>query len=175
MGIALNPAAPAALFAEIFREEHRKVRDLLLDLIRAFRDRDRARAGSLLEETAALLGPHFRYEEEALYPALVGIFGSDYVQHLLGEHDRAIGAAVRVLELAGRDPLTRDDVAEAIYLVRGILPHVSDCEGLSLIVEVLDTEEVQSILDARELSLRAGLDLLRWSSEVRRRPIVLPE
>lgn len=64
-------------FARIFRDEHRKVRDTLLDLIGAFRDRDRTSIRYLLNQTAVCTGPHFRYEEESLYPALTGIYGLD--------------------------------------------------------------------------------------------------
>lgn len=49
------------------------------------------------------------------------------------------------------------------------MPHVSDCDGLSIMVERLPTEKVQSILDARDHSLRAGLDLLQWAKQVRTR------
>ncbi len=161
-------------FTETFRDEHRQIRDVLLDLIPAFERRDRSRLGALLTETAALVGPHFRYEEEALYPALVEIFGEGYIEQLYGDHDRAIGAAVRLVELAGSDPLADEDVSEAIRLIRGILPHVSDCDGLSIMVEVLDQVKVQCIFGAREGSLRQGLDLLRWADEVRDRPVVVP-
>lgn len=166
--------ALAEEFTTIFRDEHRTVRDALLDLIRAFQDRDKARVRSLLDQAARFVGPHFRYEEEALYPALVEIFGDEYIERLFQEHDSAIGAAGRLVELAGRDPLTDEEVAEATRLLRGILPHVSDCDGLSIMVEVLGEGKVQSILAARERSLLAGLDLLSWAGEVRGRPIVAP-
>lgn len=42
-------------------------------------------------------------------------------------------------------------------------------------VERLPEDKVQSILDAREQSLREGLDLVRWSGEVRTRPAVAPK
>lgn len=64
-------------FTQVFREEHRSVRDTLLDLIRAFEDRDKRRISLLLHQTARLTGPHFRYEEEALYPGLTELFGFD--------------------------------------------------------------------------------------------------
>ncbi len=117
-------------FSQMFRDEHRKVRDALLDLITAFTARDTTRAKSLLGQIAALTGPHFRYEEESLYPSLVTIFGSEYVEQLLGDHDRVIGSAHKLVELAGKPSLTDADVAAAVRLVRGILPHVSDCDGL---------------------------------------------
>lgn len=156
-------------FTEIFRQEHRQVRDLLLDLIAAFEGRDLPRVRDLLGRVAALTGPHFRYEEEALYPALTGIFGAGYIAELFRAHDRAIAGARRLVELAGKADLTEDEVAEAVGLVRGILPHVSDCDGLSIMVERLPEASVQAILDRREAALAAGLDLLRWAGTVRRR------
>jgi len=38
-------------FTQIFREEHRSVRDTLLDLIRAFGDRDKRRINLLLHSS----------------------------------------------------------------------------------------------------------------------------
>jgi len=157
-------------FSRVFREEHRRVRDLLLELIEAFEGRDVLRIRSLLGEIAGLTGPHFRYEEEALYPALVQIFGSPYIDRLYRDHDAAIAAAKRLVELAGSDELDPGEVSEAVQLVRGILPHVTDCDGLSIMVEVLPAESVRSIFAARDRSLGEGLDLLRWAQEVRGRP-----
>jgi hypothetical protein len=162
---------PLDTFAASFREEHRTVRDLLLELVRAFEARDLARAGALLGEVAAVTGPHFRYEEESLYPALEPIFGADYVDELLRDHDYAIASARRLVELAGQDVLAEDDVVEAVRLVRGILPHVSDCEGLTIMVELLPDASVESIVETREAAREDGLDLLTWAAEVRGRPI----
>jgi hypothetical protein len=157
-------------FSQIFREEHRQVRDLLLALIQAFRERDLDRIWDLLGQGAAFIGPHFRYEEEALYPALVGVYGEDYIEQLLREHDGAIRSSGRLMALADQPSLSADDVAEATGIIRGILPHVSDCDGLSIMAETLPDEQVQTILDARERSLAAGLDLFQWVQQVRARP-----
>jgi len=105
-----------------------------------------------------------------MYPSLAGIFGQPYIEKLLSDHDGAIAGARRLVELAGSEKLRDEEVAEADNLIRGILPHVSDCEGLSLMVERLPDDRVESILDARAGALRAGLDLLRWASEIRARP-----
>ncbi len=158
-------------FTQIFREEHRSVRDTLLDLIRAFGDRDKRRINLLLHQTAALTGPHFRYEEEALYPGLVEIFGEEYVEKLMRDHDQAIGRAKILVELAGKEQLTDDEVTKATRIIRTILPHVSDCDGLSIMVERLPESKVRSVLEARDRSREAGLDLLQWADQVRNRPI----
>jgi len=99
-------------FARTFRDEHRLVRDTLLDLIHAFQDRDRERIQDLMNKTAEYTGPHFRYEEEALYPGLVGLYGESYIESLLEDHDGAIASARRLVELAGQPELTDADVQE---------------------------------------------------------------
>src|SRR5579884_900069 len=166
MTSAPAPAASFAEFAALFHEEHRAVRDLLLALADAFESRDLPRARALLAAT----GPHFRYEEEALYPALVPVFGDAYVEQLFADHDLAIASARRLAELAGRQELTDAEAAEAVRLVRGILPHVSDCEGLSIMVELLPQAAVETLLAARAAARAAGLDLLAWAAAVRGRP-----
>ena len=156
-------------FTETFRAEHRQVRDGLLELIEAFEAGDQVRARALLGHIAALTGPHFRYEEEALYPALVGIFEAAYVESLLQAHDGAIAGARRLVALASAAALPEEQVREAVHLIRNILPHVSDCDGLSIMTERLPQERVQAVLDARERSLGEGLDLLQWAAQVRSR------
>lgn len=159
-------------FSQTFRNEHRQIRDALLELIGAFQERDKPRIKSLLDRIATYTGPHFRYEEEALYPALVEIFGPEYIEELLGDHDRAIGTAKRLLQLAEKESLSDEDIAEATKLIRSILPHVSDCDGLSIMVERLPEEKVEQILQRRDQSLRAGLNLLQWAEQIRKRPTI---
>jgi hypothetical protein len=161
-------------FSQVFRDEHRQIRDTLLDLIVAFQERDKARIQKLLQQTATCTGPHFRYEEEALYPSLVEFFGEDYIEKLLQAHDQAIGTAGKLVELAGKEQLNNEDVTEATRLIRGVLPHVSDCEGLSIMVERLPEEKVSAILAARDHADQAGLDLIQWAEQVRTRPSVAP-
>lgn len=157
-------------FSTIFRDEHRAVRDALLELLEAFEQRSCEQAMDRLQYIAALTGPHFRYEEETMYPALVPTFGTAYVRRLYVDHDGAIASAKRLVELASQDELSDDDVTEAVALVRAILPHVSDCDGLSLMVERLSDDDVQAILDARDRCNEAGFDLLSWDEKVRTEP-----
>jgi len=158
-------------FSTIFADEHRRVRDLLLDLVALFQVGDQARARATLAELAAVSGPHFRYEEESLYPALVPLFGDDYIEKLFGDHDGVIASARHLVELAAADRLTPDEVADAVRLVRSMLPHVSDCDGLTIMVEVLPPGAVESVLGARDAAREENLDLLSWASAVRSRPV----
>jgi hemerythrin HHE cation binding domain-containing protein len=115
-------------FTRIFRQERRQVRDTLLDLVQAFQKRDRDRIASLLTQAAVYTGPHFSYDEESLYPLLEEIFGREYIEKQLCDHDRVIGTAKKLIELAGKDRLTNDDVAT----VRGTRDRLQKT-GLNLI------------------------------------------
>ena len=162
--------SPFERFAAVFREEHRVVRDLLLDLVDAYENGNPVRARKVLTEVARITGPHFRYEEETLYPALVPVFGAEYIEKLLGDHDFAIASARRLVELTDGRRLSEQETSEAVRLTRGILPHVSDCEGLTIMVELFPGPAVESVLDARERAREEGLDLLTWARDVRTRP-----
>jgi hypothetical protein len=162
--------SPFERFAAVFREEHRVVRDLLLDLVDACESGNSVRARKVLTEVARITGPHFRYEEETLYPALVPVFGAEYIEKLLGDHDFAIASARRLVELTDGHGLSEEEQTRAVRLTRGILPHVSDCEGLTIMVELFPGPAVESVLDARERAREEGLDLLTWARDVRTRP-----
>ncbi|WP_051713121.1 hemerythrin domain-containing protein [Spirillospora albida] len=158
-------------FTDIFRTEHRAVRDLLLDLVEGFRARDAERVRGLITAIDSAMGPHFRYEEEAMYPRLVAIFGEAYVDKLLADHDGAVLNVREIYELAGKEALTEADAERGVELTRQILPHVSDCDGLSIMVETLPDETVDTILSTRRSARGAGLSLLDWAATDRERRV----
>ncbi len=157
-------------FSRIFREEHRCLRDILLSLQCAFKDRNQVRISSLIADFVISAGPHFRYEEEALHPALSEIYGENLSEKLLGEHDLVIRAVRGLAELGGKRPLADEHIAEASRLTWSILNHIIECDGLALMVERLGEETLRSILDARDRCRRESLDLLQWGSMMRKRP-----
>ena len=155
----------------MFRQEHREIRDAILDLIEASRRDDPSEARRLVTRLAMLTGPHFRYEEECMYPALVGFFGPEYVEGLCAEHDAAIGAARLLAELVGRDAPTGADREAIRVLARGLLPHVSDCEGLSIMVEAPPRAGGGADPGPAAPYPGPGPRLLRWADEARLAPL----
>jgi hypothetical protein len=156
-------------FTDVFRAEHRQVRDLVLELVGAFHERDIEWALTLGIAVATATGPHFQYEEEAMYPELRDIFGEAYVARLLAHHDGAIRNVREVLGLARQATLTEEQAERGARLAREILPQVSDCEGLTIMVETLPDELISQILAARNAALGANLDLLTWADTQRPR------
>lgn len=164
-------------FTETFHAEHREVRDLLLALIDAFKSGDSTNIRKLVQALSAAIGPHFRYEEEAMYPGLLRVFGADYMDKLLSDHDDTIRNIRELAELAelamlnDLEEIGENQAAWGIELVREILPHVSDCDGLSLMVETLPEDDVVHILATRDVVMETNVDLLTWAGTLRARRV----
>lgn len=156
-------------FTEVFREEHRQMRDMLLGLMDAIEANDIEAVRQGVGEMAAHAGPHFHYEEQVLYPAVAEIYGADYVERLGAEHDAALEAVQDLVELAETEEITPEQAEYGLELVRRLLPHVSDRDGLAVIVEVLPEETVQKIVHAREKSRRSGKTLLKLAQGKKKR------
>ncbi len=155
-----------------FRNEHRIIRDLLLDMITSFLEKDMQKAGDLLGELNKMAGPHFRYEEEALYPSLVSIFGEHYINKLLTDHDLAIARAEKLKSLIEKTNPLEEDYLECLDLVRALLPHISDCEGLTIMVEKLPESKVDFIIQAMDSALTKNVPLLEWAANTRGRKLL---
>lgn len=158
---------PYDQFREFFLNEHRVTRDALLELGSAFTERNRATVAKLLEAIVKGTGPHFRFEEESLYPMLVPFFGKPYVRELLRAHDGAIQTARDLAKISSKEQWSDDDVARGVSGAQSILPHVSDCDGLSIMVEKMPESQIEKIISTHERAYQANLDLLAWADQVR--------
>lgn len=159
-------------FTEAFREEHRQMRDMLLGLMDAIEASDLEAVRQGIDEMAAHAGPHFHFEEQVLYPALAEIYGDGYVERLAAEHDAALDAVQELAELAEAEKITPEQAGYGLELVRRLLPHVSDRDGLAVIIEVLPDKTVQEIVRGREKSKRSGKTLLELArGKTKGRPV----
>ncbi|GMR04547.1 MAG: hypothetical protein BMS9Abin23_0445 [Thermodesulfobacteriota bacterium] len=153
---------------EEFREDHRKVRDAILDITQAIKEKDLARAREILGQLDTLTGPHFRYEEEYLYPALRTFLG-EYVDQLISEHDNIVETAKVCAELLSKDTLTDQESEDAQRAAMALLIHVSNCDGLAILSERFSAEELdnlaQRFLEARE----KNVPLLEWADTIRKK------
>lgn len=149
-----------------FREDHRKVRDGLLEIIKALREKDVVKARQILGNLNVLVGPHFRYEEETLYPALRTLLG-EYVDQLLKEHDGVINTARACAALLEKDSLSDQEAAEAANAARALLVHVSNCDGLAILSERLTSEELDNLGTKFASARAAGVPLLDWAATIR--------
>jgi len=151
-----------------FREDHRKVRDGLLELASAAEKGDLIQARKSLNQIDALVGPHFRYEEEALYPALREYLG-EYIDRLLAEHDEAIKTAQTAATLLAKPSLTSEEGRAAASAARALLVHVSNCDGLNILVERFSTQQLEHLAAQFAQARQANVPLLEWADQIRQR------
>ena len=151
-----------------FREDHRKVRDGLLDLIKAVESKNIIEARQILGNLNTLVGPHFRYEEEALYPALK-VFLGEYVDQLLSEHNGVINTALACAELLQKDVLTDKEAKDAAGAAKVLLIHVSNCDGLAILSERVKQKELDDLGKKFAAAREAGISLLDWARDIRKR------
>lgn len=149
-----------------FREDHRKVRDGLLELMEALQSKDVVKARKILDKINVLVGPHFRYEEEVLYPTL-RVFLGEYVDQLLTEHDGVIATARSCAGLLKKDSLTGEEAKQAVSAARTLLIHVSNCDGLSILSERLNKKEIDTLSEKLAAARKAGVPLLDWAETIR--------
>jgi len=150
-----------------FREDHRDVRDGLLDIISALEAKDVPKARDVLGKLNTLVGPHFRFEEEALYPTL-RVFLGEYVDELLKEHDGVIETARTCAKLLEKDSLTDAEAKEAARAARALLIHVSNCDGLAILSERLKKAQLDELGVRFESARKAGVPLLDWADTIRK-------
>lgn len=151
-----------------FREDHRKVRDGILEIIDALKNKDVILARKILGNINVLVGPHFRYEEEALYPTL-RVFLGEYVDQLLSEHNGVIDTAKACAGLLKKDALTDEEAKSAADAARALLVHVSNCDGLAILSERLSAKELKELGDKFAASREAGVSLLDWADKIRKK------
>jgi len=155
---------------ETFQEEHRQTRDKCLELSDAIEAGDLDRAEQLVADIDRAAGPHFQYEEDALYPALIPFFGEEKVKELVAEHDEAIEAAETLAELTSQESLTEAEKQEALRALPDIMVHVSDCDGLTVYLEKADEAVFEEIAESMEEANEQGLTLTEYDETVRPSP-----
>ena len=150
-----------------FREDHRKVRDGLLDLASAAEAGNVAKARDILGQIDKAVGPHFRYEEETLYPSLREFLG-DYVDSLVEEHDGVVETAKTAARLLAQPSLSPDERKTVAKAARSLLVHVSNCDGLNILAERLSKKKLDELGEHLAKSRAQGVPLLLWADTIRK-------
>ncbi len=150
-----------------FRNDHRKVRDALLEITAAIKAKDMDKARSILGQLNELTGPHFRYEEEYLYPMMKEYLG-EYVDQLLSEHNNVIETAKVCSALLAKDELTDAESEDAQKAAMAMLIHVSNCDGLAILSERIEQKELDALGDRFMEAREKGIGLLEWADTIRK-------
>lgn len=152
-----------------FRNDHRQIRDLVMNSIEMINQNRSDKANILLEELNQVAGPHFRFEEESLYPELIPIYGGEYINKLYTDHDLAIARFKKLRSIMTKEELSEEERRSVSSLLRGMLPHLSDCEGLTIMVELFDKKKIDHIFRSMIKARKEQTSLMNWAESERGR------
>jgi hemerythrin len=151
-------------------DDHKIVRDTLLEMVDTIRNKNVTKAFELLINLDKIGGPHFRAEEETMYPELKKFFGDQYYEKILTEHDTVINAAKKIAETLGKGSLTDQDAQQLIKIIQNeIMPHPITCSGLEILLERLTPAELNTIAENLAAARKADIPLLEWADSIRAR------
>jgi hypothetical protein len=149
-------------FLGAFKEDHKIILNNLLSLKDAVKRKDTKNAASLVVFLDDIMGPHFRVEEEALYPMLTEYFGEDNVERLLEEHTLATDAMNEFKHNIGSERYMVEHGEDTLKKLQGFFLHVTSCDGLSIIIEKFSDDQKKN-LDAHLAKVREeGIPLTVW-------------
>lgn len=132
-------------FLEAFKEEHKIIFNNLLSLKDAVERKDTEDAENLVRFLDEIMGPHFRVEEEALYPMLAEYFGEDSVEHLLEEHTMATEAMNEFKHNIGNKQYMVERGEDTLKKLQGFFLHVTSRGGLSIIIEKFSDRQKRNL------------------------------
>ncbi len=153
-------------FLEAFKEDHKIILDKLLNLKDAVKRKETKDAENLVKFLDNIMGPHFRVEEEALYPMLTEYFGEDNVERLLEEHTMATEAMNEFKHNIGSEQYMREHGEDTLKKLQGFFLHVTSCDGLSIIIEKFSDDQKNN-LDAHLTKVRdEAIPLTVWKQQI---------
>jgi RND superfamily putative drug exporter len=144
--------SPIERLGQVSHAEHRQLLDLLVE-IEVASERRPERVLALARELRRLAEPHFRYEQQALFPQLVPMLGTEYVEGLYAAQEGVFEALSKIERLAvpGSSPAAAAD--ETRRLIGGARSSLITCDAAAEAVERQPSEVADRILAARERAL----------------------
>ena len=152
-----------------FHADHAKVVQAFMHLREAIQQQNPAEVMTTLSEANKMVGPHFKFEENFLYPSLEEFLGAAGVQRLVAEHDGVFRGVAALLDLATKKNWNDSDAHTATAYLDLIWEHPITCDGLSLYIERLPEQVQNALFNQMEKLRREGTTLLDYRSVIRKR------
>jgi hypothetical protein len=148
-----------------FHADHQKVVNALFDMRQAIAAREVGRVRSILAVAEKLVGPHFKFEELYLYPALEPFLSEGRIKRLLNEHDGIFRGVRHIAKLAQKDTWLDADAHSAMENLEVIYDHPVTCDGLSLWIEKLPSERQEELYYQMQECRRQGTTFSEYYRE----------
>jgi hemerythrin len=133
-------------FIKGFQNDHRKVIDHLIELQAAIQADEMPKARDILKSLDRLVGPHFKFEEEHLYPEL-RLFLGERIDEMLKEHEGAVSITGSLVNYLSKDKHSQEEKKAALRDLSGFFVHAANCDGLVLLAERLTEEKRRELTE----------------------------
>jgi RND superfamily putative drug exporter len=144
------PPLPVRELEAVASAEHHQLLALIAELEAASERGEAVVVGALAREVRNAAELHFRYEQRALFPQLVGALGPDRVEQLYVAQESAVEALLRIEALSDSPGTASFDPAEAHRLARAARASVSGCDSVCAeVVGQQPAEVAERVLAAR--------------------------
>lgn len=114
-------------------------------------------------------GPHFRFDEEAVYPSLVDVYYPGYISKLYTDHDLAIARFNQLKHLFAKPEPNASDFYDGIRQARMISQYITSCDILPIGHIPLNDQQIKKISSIHKRAKTENLSLICWSDTVRKR------
>jgi len=148
-----------------FHSDHQKVVGALCELRQSIVKRNIPQVRTILGAAEKLVGPHFKFEELHLYPALEPFLGESYTKKLYNEHDGVFRSIRRIAQLAQKDSWSESEHQSAATNLELIYEHPIACDGLGLWMERLEEGKQQQLLEKMQEVRQQGTLLSEYYLE----------
>lgn len=152
-----------------FQDDHDWIRKILNQVLAACFLKDRNQAEERLNKLNAVCGPHYQFEEEALFAELLPIFGSEYIDKLFTDHDFVIARTQRLIELFSVKRSEEPDFETAVRLLQSLQLQLVECESICPKIGSLSTKKTIKLKKALTEIRMKGLSLTDWAENIRNR------
>ncbi len=147
--------------------EHSRIRDTLLDIGEALERGELVKGMKLLGAINALVGAHWKFENDIFYPFLRRSFG-ETIDSLINEHTEARISSTSLAEILCNDDLSEmEKVVAGWWAIKPLLDHVMNCDKVLDKMKKLSKEENYwlglKLQEARSLKI----PMLAWAKELK--------
>jgi hemerythrin len=159
-------------FLAQLKKEHDSILDILLKMSRSLMLEEVNHFRELLKKFNEEAGPHFRFDEEAVYPSLVDAYYPGYLAKLYTDHDLTIARYNELKKISSKPELNQEDFYNAMRHVRMMSQYISNCEILPISCIPLSEQQIKRIKAIYKKSRLESVNLNSWAISERNRKLL---
>jgi len=146
--------------------EHKKIRNTMLDIGESFEKGNLLSGMKLLGSINGLVGAHMKFEDDILYPMLRRSFGES-IDSLIDEHTEVRVASTHLAETLSNFHLSEmEQIVEGWWDIMPLLNHVDNCDTALGKMKKLSKQENYNLGEKLSEARSLKIPMLAWAKEL---------